>query len=126
MKNKITLILSLITIASLNSQELDPSFLDSLPEDIKKDLIEKNNNQGLNSQNNYKPYLYSSKLNQAEELIKLKERLELDLIELERRLMLDSDLTTDDGLNLFGSDFLIHFKPLLCQQMNQIQIQIIT
>ena len=110
MKNKITLILSLITIASLNSQELDPSFLDSLPEDIKKDLIEKNNNQGLNSQNNYKPYLYSSKLNQAEELIKLKERLELDLIELERRLMLDSDLTTDDGLNLFGSDFFNTFQ----------------
>ena len=85
MRKKVILILSLITIASINSQELDPSFLDSLPEDIRKDLVKKNENQGFNSQENYKPYLYSSKLNQAEELIKLKERLELDLLELERR-----------------------------------------
>jgi len=110
MKNKTILILSLITIASLNSQELDPSFLDSLPDDIKKDLIAKNDNQALNSQENYKPYLYSSKLNQAEELIKLKERLELDLIELERRLMLDDSLTIDDGLELFGSNFFNTFQ----------------
>ena len=110
MKNKILLILSLITITTLNTQELDPSFLDSLPDDIKKDLIEKNDNQGLNSQENYKPYLYSSKLNQAEQLIKLKERLELDLIELERRLMLNDGLTIDDGLELFGSDFFNTFQ----------------
>jgi protein involved in polysaccharide export with SLBB domain len=97
-------------MTSLNSQELDPSFLDSLPDDIKKDLIEKNNNQGLNSQENYRPYLYSSKLNQAEELIKLKERLELDLIELERRLMIDDGLTIDNGLELYGSDFFNTFQ----------------
>ena len=110
MKNRVILILSLVTIASINSQELDPSFLNSLPDDIKKDLIEKNENQGLNSQKNYKPYLYSSKLNQAEELIKLKDRLELDLIELERRLKLDDGLTIDDGLKLFGSDFFNTFQ----------------
>jgi len=95
---------------TFNAQELDSSFLDSLPEDIKKDLLEKNAKQGLNSQENYKPYLYSSKLNQAEELIKLKERLELDLIELERRLNLDDDLIIDDGLKLFGSDFFNTFQ----------------
>ena len=110
MKNKVLLVLSIITITSLNSQELDPSFLNSLPDDIKKDLIEKNENQGLNSQENYKPYLYSSKLNQAEELIKLKERLELDLIELERRLKLDDGLIINDGLKLFGSDFFNTFQ----------------
>ena len=110
MKNRVILILSLVTIASINSQELDPSFLDSLPDDIKKDLIQKNQNQGLNSQENYKPYLYSSKLNQAEELIKLKERLELDLIELERRLKLDDGLIIDYGLELFGSDFFNTFQ----------------
>ena len=98
MKNKIILMLSLISMTSLNSQELDPSFIDSLPDDIKKDLMEKNAKQGLNAKENYKPYLYSSKLNQAEELIELKERLELDLIELERRLKLDDGLIIDDSL----------------------------
>ena len=110
MKNTVILMLSFLVVASLNSQELDPSFLDSLPKDIKKDLVEKNAKQGLNSQENYKPYLYSSKLNQAEELITLKERLELDLIELERRLSSDNDLIVNDGLNLFGSDFFNTFQ----------------
>ena len=110
MKNKIILMLCLISMTSLNSQELDPSFLDSLPDDIQKDLMEKNSKQGLNSEIKYKPYLYSSKLNQAEELIKLKERLELDLLELERRLKLDGNLKIDDGLKLFGSDFFNTFQ----------------
>ena len=102
--------LSLISMTSLNSQELDPSFIDSLPDDIKKDLMEKNAKQGLNSKENYKPYLYSSKLNQEEELIELKERLELDLLELERRLNLDDNLIIDEGLKLFGSDFFNTFQ----------------
>ena len=110
MKNKVILIFTLLLVVTLNSQELDSSFLDSLPEDIKKDLMKKNSEQGLNSQENYKPYLYSSKLNQAEELIKLKERLELDLLELERRLELDENLKIDDGLKLFGSDFFNTFQ----------------
>ena len=109
MKNKILLILTLFTM-TFNAQELDPNFLDSLPDDIKKDLVEKNAKQGLNAKENYKPYLYSSKLNQAEELIDLKERLELDLLELERRLKLDDGLIIDDGLKLFGSDFFNTFQ----------------
>lgn len=110
MKNKLILIFSFLLVATLNSQGLDSSFLNSLPEDIKEDLIKKNSEQGLNSQENYKPYLYSSKLYQAEELIKLKERLELDLIELERRINLDDSLIIDDGLKLFGSDFFNTFQ----------------
>ena len=110
MKNKTILMLSLFSIASLNSQELDSSFLNSLPEDIQKDLIEKNTKQGLKSEEKYKPYLYSSKLNQAEELAKLKERLELDLAELDRRLNSDDSLMIDDGLKLFGSDFFSTFQ----------------
>ena len=102
--------LGLFAITSLYSQVLDQSFLDSMPEDIKKDLIEKNAKQGLKSKENYKPYLYSSKLNQAEELIKLKERLELDLIELERRINSDDGLIIDDGLKLFGNDFFNTFQ----------------
>ena len=46
----------LITI-SLNSQELDPDFLDSLPNDIKKDLIDKNSEQDLKTKENYKSRL---------------------------------------------------------------------
>ena len=44
MKNKIFTIISFLVAASLNSQELDSSF-DSLPDDIKKDLTEKNENK---------------------------------------------------------------------------------
>ena len=110
MKINNNIVLSILITASLSSQELDESFLDSLPDDIKKDLIEKNTKQGLNTKENYKPYLYSSKLNQAEELISLKERLELDLQELERRLSLNEDLNVDDGLKLFGSDFFDTFQ----------------
>ena len=110
MQNILILMFSFLLTASLNSQELDSSFLDSLPEDIQKDLMEKNSKQGLNSQENYKPYLYSSKLSQAEELITLKERLELDLKELERRLSFDNDFTVNDGLKLYGSDFFNTFQ----------------
>ena len=110
MKNTFILMLSFLLTASLNSQELDSSFLNSLPEDIQKDLMEKNSKQGLNSQENYKPYLYSSKLSQAEELITLKERLELDLKELERRLSFDNDLIAVDGLKLYGTDFFNTFQ----------------
>ena len=110
MKNKIFTIISFLVVASLNSQELDSSFLDSLPDDIKKDLTEKNEKQVLNSKENYKPYLYSSKLSQAEELLTLKERLELDLKELERRLSIDSDMSVDEDLKLFGSDFFNTFQ----------------
>ena len=110
MKNKVILILGFLLVTSLNSQELDSSFLESLPDDIKKDLMEKSDKQGLNSKENYKPYLYSSKLSQAEELITLKERLELDLQELERRLSLDNNLNVDDSLKLYGSDFFNTFQ----------------
>jgi len=72
--------------------------------------MEKNSKQGLNSKENYKPYLYSSKLSQAEELITLKERLELDLKELERRLSFDNDFIVDDSLKLYGSDFFNTFQ----------------
>ena len=110
MKNHITTILSLLIVASLSSQELDEDFLDSLPDDIKKDLIDKNTRQGVNAKENYKPYLYSSKLSQAEEFIDLKERLELDLLELERRISLNENLDASEGLKLYGSDFFDTFQ----------------
>lgn len=112
MNNKIKL-LSIIFIFFpffLSSQELDESFLNSLPDDIKKDLQEQNSNKSLGSELNYKPYLYSSKLNQAEELMSLKNRLEQDLIELERRLSLDNGMNIDEGLKLYGGDFFNTFQ----------------
>ena len=110
MKIKLISILCLIITLNINSQELNQDFLDSLPDDIKKDLEAKNAQKGLNSQENYRPYLYSSKLSQAEELLALKDRLELDLIELERRLSLDDSLSIDEGLKLYGSEFFNTFQ----------------
>ncbi len=110
MKSSIKFAVSLLFVLSINSQELDEDFLNSLPDDMKKDLLEKNSKQGANSKENYRPYLYSSKLSQAEELIDLKERLELDLLELERRLNLGNDMNIDEGLKIFGSDFFNTFQ----------------
>lgn len=110
MKISNKLIFTIIFSISLNSQELDSDFLDSLPDDIKKDLVEQSSKKSISSELNYKPYLYSSKLSRAEELISLKERLELDLLELERRLTLDGELKLDEGLKLYGSNFFNTFQ----------------
>ena len=60
---------------TLNSQELDENFLDSLPEDIRRD-VERELKEKDDTDNNYNSFLYSSKLEQAEELLELKKRLE--------------------------------------------------
>ncbi len=110
MKNSIKLTLSLFLVLSLNSQELDEDFLKSLPDDMRKDLVDKNSKQNLSNKENYRPYLYSSKLSQAEELLSLKERLELDLLELERRLNSGNELILEEDIKLFGSDFFNTFQ----------------
>ncbi len=99
-----------LLIISVSAQELDEDFLNSLPDDVRKDLENKNSLQGKNSQETYRPYLYSSKLSQTEELLSLKDRLELDLLELERRLNSGNDLNIDKELKLFGSDFFNTFQ----------------
>ena len=109
MKKKKLILLALIAVSS-NAQELNEEFLDSLPDDIRKDLEDKNSRQELSSQDNYRPYLYSSKLSQAEELISLKDRLEQDLTELERRLNSGDNLTLSEDLVLYGSDFFNTFQ----------------
>ena len=86
MKNKFILALGFLSITFVNAQELNEDFLASLPDDIKEDLVKKNAGQGKSSEERYRPYLYSTKLSQAEELLKLKDRLEEDLLDLERRL----------------------------------------
>ena len=107
---KLTILFYIFLTIPLISQELNEDFLASLPDDIKKDLEDKNEKNKLDSNETYKPYLYSSKLRQAEELISLKERLEADLLELERRLRFDENISSKKDLELFGSNFFNTFQ----------------
>ena len=106
----IKLILLSIIVVSVSAQELDQEFLDSLPDDIKRDLQNKNELQSLSADENYRPYLYSSKLRQTEEILKLKDRLEKDLLALERRLDSGEDFDVAEDLTLYGSDFFNTFQ----------------
>ena len=54
--------------------------------------------------------MYSSKLRQYEELQSLKERLEIDLLELEERLNSGDELNVERELKLFGEDFFNTFQ----------------
>ncbi len=94
----------------IQAQQLDETYLDSLPEDIKEDLLERSAQNLEDAESNYRSSLYSSKLEKAEELIDLKTRLEADLLELERRLKSDDELSVSYDLELFGSDFFQTFQ----------------
>ena len=52
----------LIFAFSLSSQELDENFLDSLPNDIRKDVVERSSSKEKQSDPNYSSFQYSSKL----------------------------------------------------------------
>ena len=106
---KFQIFLALFAI-TLNSQELDNNFLESLPEDIRRDVAERADGKRDATDQNYNSFLYSSKLEQDEELLNLKKRLESDLKELERRLKRDEKLILDDDLKLFGSNFFKTFQ----------------
>ena len=108
-KIKFQIFLALFAI-TLNSQELDNNFLESLPEDIRRDVAERADGKRDATDQNYNSFLYSSKLEQDEELLNLKKRLESDLKELERRLKSDERLILDDDLKLFGSNFFKTFQ----------------
>ena len=108
-KLKFTIIFS-FTAISLYSQELDKSFLESLPEDIQEDLLSRAENQSDSIDKNYSSFLFSSKLEQVEELSKLTDRIEIDLKELERRLNSDENLELQKELDIFGSDFFNTFQ----------------
>ena len=107
-KKFLTVLFFFTAFISLNAQELDDSFLDTLPDDIKKDVMQRSANNAENLENNYSAYQYSSKLKQEEEFNKLKIRLESDLKELEKRLANEDNQAED--LELFGSDFFSTFQ----------------
>ena len=111
--NKIKLIkLTIIPLVALSlvAQEFDQDFLNSLPDDIKNDLAEKNSKTQESSGENYRPYLNSSKLNKDEDLSILKQRLEYDLQELEQRLGSDDRLVAEEESKLYGADFFNTFQ----------------
>lgn len=110
MNNLKLLLLLIVSSGSIYAQQLDEKYLESLPEDIKEDLMNKTAQGQAEAENNFKPSIYSSKLEQAEELINLKTRLEKDLLELENRLKSDEKLSINDDLELFGSDFFNTFQ----------------
>ena len=109
MKTTKLAILMLISV-SLHAQEFDKEFLDSLPDDVREDLETRNETRAQGANETYRPYLYSSKLNQAEELLSLKDRLEKDLLDLERRLDTGENFTISEELKLYGADFFNTFQ----------------
>ena len=91
----------------INAQELDSKFLESLPDDIRKDIEENNQRKADGTAETYRPYIYSSKLSKAETFLKLKDRLEADLLELERRISSDNEIDISEDLkNTFQKFFL--------------------
>ena len=111
MKTTKLAILSFMLISvSLFAQEFDQEFLDSLPDDVREDLETRSETRAQEGNETYRPYLYSSKLSQAEELLTLKDRLEKDLLDLERRLDTGENLTISEELKLYGADFFNTFQ----------------
>ena len=100
----------LIFAFSLSSQELDENFLDSLPNDIRKDVVERSSSKEKQSDPNYSSFQYSSKLKQSEELALLRKRLETDLLELERRLLEEKKIEINEEYKIFGSNFFKTFQ----------------
>ena len=102
---KLIILSLLFPFFCIQAQELDESFLGSLPDDVREDLEKRADQQGKSSEPNYRSSQYSSKLKQAEELSDLKTRIEVDLIELRKRLEGEDALKIGSELKLFGSDF---------------------
>ena len=103
-------LLMLVTVVFINAQELDEEFLESLPDDVRKDIQERNQQKADGTAEQYRPYVYSSKLSKVETFLKLKDRLEADLLELERRISTDDEIDISEDLKVYGSDFFNTFQ----------------
>lgn len=86
------------------SQEIDAAYLESLPQDIKEDVLRKTSKDNQSEDKTYRSNQFSSKLQKEEDFEDLKNRLEKGLQKLEERLNRD-DKVSNDELKLFGSDF---------------------
>ena len=111
MKNKSLLILSFLSLVflNLNSQEIDKSFLESLPANIRADVLNKASQQSDVSQTNYRSSEFSTRLEFEDNIIALRERLEEDLEKLEARLSSDEQLSYNEN-DVFGSLFFNTFQ----------------
>lgn len=98
-------LLAIFLSSLISAQELDESFIKSLPEDVQKDLL-----QNIDTQKASESPIYRS-INSKTELEKknlenLKNRIESDLLLLEEIIEeRDETLINNDELLLFGSDF---------------------
>ena len=100
-----TLLLFFIFVPVVIAQELDESFLKSLPKEIQEDILSRTQSQGALDDPIYRSIESQTKL-EKKRLEDLKKRLEDDLDYLERYLAEDEDnLKNRDDLPLFGSDF---------------------
>lgn len=108
-KNIKKFLVPIVLSFSISAQVLDTDFLDSLPEDVRSDIEDRNAENNKNTKPNYRPSLQSSKLIKEEDVLVLKERIEQDLLELEKRLNLEKDIKKDD-LKIFGSEFFNTFQ----------------
>lgn len=99
----ITLFLAIFII---QAQELDQAYLDSLPEEIKEDLLSRSESNAKEAEVNYRST--TSSLKKEKDLVDLKLRLEADLKKLNERLELQN--TDPYKLKLFGSDFFNTFQ----------------
>ena len=102
---KLFLIVFLITSQLISAQEMNPDFLNSLPDDIRQDLETQSKSQGDAENPVYRGLQNQSELKKRE-LEDLKIRLKQDLDYLEERLAEDSGNKTNQyDLKVFGSDF---------------------
>jgi len=105
----IKLVLLMLVTVFVSAQELDNEFLESLPDDVREDIEKRKQQKVDGTAEQYRPYIYSSKLSQVETFLKLKDRLEADLLELERRISNDEiDISSD--LKVYGLDFFNTFQ----------------
>jgi protein involved in polysaccharide export with SLBB domain len=102
---KLTLFIPVLFFSiSIYAQQLDPAFLESLPDDIKEDIAKKTAENEMDEKSIYRSIESQTKL-EKKKLADLKKRLEDDLEYLDKRLSEENfDLNTNE-LALFGSDF---------------------
>ena len=105
-KNNIFVLL--LAFPLLQAQELDPNFLNSLPDDIRNDILSKAQNSQNSAEPNYRSSEFSSKLELEDSVFKLKEKLEDNLQILEQRLQSDKKIV--DELQVYGSNFFSTFQ----------------
>lgn len=108
--SKYILTLPLLLVLCLSSQEYDEEFLDSLPDELKEDVLERADKQGERADKKYSSFKYSSKLDRYETLDELKKRLESSLDEFEARLKSEEEINADKDIQLFGKDFFSTFQ----------------